>query len=108
MAITGIVTKTVGQDTVTVPGAVVTIRDLRLTTQTDAKGAYEFRAGLVPGDYKVYAEFEGLKSSTPDAVPVTVGKTTQVLIHLGGSAEWKQAQLDTLGATAGRRGKVIP
>jgi len=103
----GRITKTAGVDTVSVAGALVSIRDLRLTVQSDADGFYEFRTGLVPGRYRVFAEFDGVKGSTARPVPVTIGENTKVPIHLGGMTPWPPPlALDTLSVKAGRRGKI--
>jgi hypothetical protein len=109
-SIVGRVTKTTGKDTVGVAGAIVNIRDLRLTTQTDSAGFYEFRVGLIPGRFKVSADLDGLRGSTADPVPVTVGETTRVAIHLGGTTSWPPPiELDTsIAARVKAPGRIRP
>jgi hypothetical protein len=97
MSVIGRITRTVGKDTVAVAGALVRIADLSLTTQSDSTGNYTFSAGLIPGKFRVTAEFDGLKGSTSSAVPLLVGKTVSVPLHLGGTTSWPPpVALDTM------------
>ncbi len=109
-SVVGIVTRTTGKDTVPVVGAFVEIKDLRLTTQTDAKGAFQFRAGLVPGRYRVSARTDEENGTTDIPVPVNVGEATLVAIHLGGDATpWPPpTSLDNMAvkAAANTNGRV--
>ncbi len=97
MTVVGRITRTVGKDTVPVGGAFVRISDLSLTTQSDSSGNYTFSAGLVPGKYRVSVEFDGQKGGTATAVPIVVGKTVSVPLHLGGTTAWPPPiALDTM------------
>ena len=81
-AFNGRVLRVQGKDTVAVANAKVWTAPFSADTRTDSTGYFEIKTGLVPGDYSVYAEEQGVKGEVKSAAAV-LNKYTEVFVLLG-------------------------
>lgn len=81
----GHVVRILDKDTIAVADAKVWTAPFSQDVSTDSSGYFSIGSGLVPGGYKVFAEFRGIKGQT-ETVPAELGKSIEVFIMLGEEA----------------------
>jgi hypothetical protein len=79
-------------DTVPVANAKVWTAPFSADVTTDSTGYFSIRTGLVPGDYTVFAELQGVKGEAK-SVPAKLGKSEEVFVMLGADeTAWPPSQ----------------